>query len=384
VTPFAEVTRAAAAEENTARATTLDALLTPAAIVDLDRMEANLDRMQAYATSHGLGLRPHTKTHKSAVMAAEQVRRGAIGLTVAQLHEARVMSGVSRDILLAHPPVGAAKLARLLALPADVRLTVALDSSEALTALARAAAEAGRTIGVLVEVDVGMGRVGIPDAAAAAGLCRLCTTLDGVQWRGLMFYPGHIRQHVRAQSDAIADVNARLRDVRTRLRDVALEPEIVSAGSTPAAYASHLIEGLTEIRPGTYIFNDRTTAAMGACTWDDCAYSVLATVVSTAVPGQAVVDAGSKALAREDIRGADWPGLGALLDRPEVIVKGVSEEHGLLDLSNTSWRPRIGERVRIVPNHVCVSVNLHPQVWGVRGDAIAMSWRVEARGWEST
>ncbi|HEU0076191.1 MAG TPA: hypothetical protein VFQ76_01005, partial [Longimicrobiaceae bacterium] len=131
--------------------------------------------------------------------------------------------------------------------------------------------------------------------------------------------------------------------------------------------------------PGTHIFNDRTTAMVGACAWDECAYSVLATVVSTSVPGQAVVDAGSKALAREELR-ADGGGFGALLDRPEVTVKAVSEEHGLLDLSATDWRPRLGDRVRVVPNHVCVSVNLSDGLWGVRGDEVVAAWEVAGRG----
>jgi D-serine deaminase-like pyridoxal phosphate-dependent protein len=150
----------------------LDALLTPAAIVDLDRMEANLDRMAAYAASHGLALRPHVKTHKSPHLAAEQLRRGASGLTVAQLNEARIMADVSDDMLLAHPPVGAPKLERLLALPDHVRLRVALDSVEALDAVAAAAAGAGRQVGVLVELDLGMGRVGLGTSAETVRLCR--------------------------------------------------------------------------------------------------------------------------------------------------------------------------------------------------------------------
>jgi D-serine deaminase-like pyridoxal phosphate-dependent protein len=360
----------------------LASLLTPAALVDLDRMDANLDRMATYAREHGLALRPHTKTHKAAWLGAEQVRRGAAGLTVAQLNEASVMSGVTDDILLAHPPVGAAKLSRLLALPGSVRLTVALDSAEALEPLAAAAAAAGREIGVLIELDLGMGRVGIGDPAAAVRLCRRCVELDGVAWRGVMFYPGHIRQHVSEQAAEVTRVDAALQEFLAALADDGLTPETVSAGSTPAAYSSHLMRGVTEIRPGTYIFNDRITALIGACAWEDCAYSVLATVISTAVPGQAVVDAGAKALFREEMRGADATGFGALLDRPDVIVKGMSEEHGLLDLSATSWRPRVGDQVRIVPNHVCVSVNLHDTVWGVRGERIERSWVVAARGWD--
>ncbi|CAN5695975.1 alanine racemase [soil metagenome] len=361
----------------------MDELLTPCAVVDLDRMEANLDRMAGYAREHSLALRPHTKTHKSAVMAAEQMRRGAAGLTVAQLHEAQVMGSVADDILLAHPPVGAPKLTRLLGLPSHLRLTVALDSVETLDGLATAASAAGREIGVLVELDLGMGRVGIADAAEAVRLCQRCAALDGVAWRGLMFYPGHIREHVSLQEPALAAVDAALHHVIALLGDAGLDPPVVSAGSTPAAYSSHYIGGLTEIRPGTYIFNDRTTVATGACSRDDCAYSVLATVVSTAVSGQAVVDAGAKALFREELRGGDQTGFGALLDQPDVVVKAMSEEHGLLDLSTTSWRPRVGERVRIVPNHVCVSVNLHERVVGVRGEQPERVWAVEARGWET-
>jgi D-serine deaminase-like pyridoxal phosphate-dependent protein len=292
------------------------------------------------------------------------------------------MGDVSPDILLAHPPVGRPKLRRLFALPGGMRLIVALDSGAALDALAQAAVTHGREVGVLVELDLGMRRVGIADVDEAVGLCQRCTTLDGVSWRGIMFYPGHIREHVSRQDDAVAALDAALHTVLTRLGDAGLTPAIVSAGSTPAAYASHRVRGLTEIRPGTYIYNDRTTAELGACSWDECAYTVLATVISTAVPGQAVVDAGSKALFREELRGSAANGFGALLDRPEVIVKGMSEEHGLLDLSQTDWRPRVGDIVRIVPNHVCVSVNLHDTIWGVRGERIERSWTVAGRGWE--
>lgn len=378
--PFLEVARAAST--SAAQPVTLDTLLTPAAVVDLDRMEANLDQMASYVRQHGLGLRPHTKTHKAPGLAAEQIRRGAIGLTVAQLHEAQVMGDVSPDILLAHPPVGAAKLRRLFSLPAGLRLIVALDSAAALDALEHSAVAHGREIGVLIELDLGMCRVGVSDVTEAVRLCRRCTTLDGVRWRGIMFYPGHIREHVTRQDEALASLDAALHAVLTALGDAGLTPAIVSAGSTPAAYASHRIRGLTEIRPGTYIYNDRTTAELGACRWEDCAYTVLATVISTAVPGQAVVDAGSKALFREELRGNVANGFGALLDRPEVIVKGMSEEHGLLDLSRTDWQPRVGDTVRIVPNHVCVSVNLHDTVWGVRGVRVERSWPVAARGWE--
>jgi D-serine deaminase-like pyridoxal phosphate-dependent protein len=354
---------------------------TPAAVVDLARMSANLDRMADYSARHALALRPHTKTHKSPEMAKEQLRRGAAGVTVATLREAEVMATVAHDILLAYPPVGPGKIERLLALPEDVRVTVALDSREVLEMVASAAAAAGREIGVLVELDVGMRRVGIGDPVEASTLARRACDRAAVEYRGITFYPGHIREPVSQQSPALGRLKGDLARFLEIFERDGVTPVIVSGGSTPTAFASHQLDALTEIRPGTYIFNDRTTAEVGACAWEDCAYTVLATVVSTAVPGQAVVDAGSKALTREELRAPEAAGFGALVDRRDVVVKALSEEHGLLDLSRTEWRPRIGDRVRIVPNHVCVSVNMHARVWGIEGDQVRESWEVAARGW---
>jgi len=281
---------------------TIADLETPAPVVDLDILTHNLDAMASYSALHGLELRPHVKTHKSPRIAADQVRMGAVGLTCATPREMEVMSDVSRDLLLAYPPIGAAKLARLMTLPRDVRLTVAVDSATAIV-------------------------------------------------------------------------------LRTLERE-GLAPNVVSGGSTPSAWRMHEIPGLTEVRPGTYVYNDRTTAALGACSWDDCALTVLATVVSTAVPGQAVIDAGSKSLGREPMRGTEGEGFGALLDRPDVVVARLSEEHGILDISKTDWRPVVGDQVRVVPNHVCVVVHLNDEIHGVRGDVVETSWPVSARGRE--
>ena len=358
---------------------TLDQMETPAAVVDVDRMYANIRRAADYTREHGLAWRPHAKTHKVPALAAEQVKAGAVGVTVATVREAEVMAGSVDDLLLAYPPFGRAKLERLMALPERVRLTVGLDSAEALRGLAEAARAAGRRVGVLVEVDAGMGRVGVQSAGDAVALARAAADEEGIDYRGVMFYPGHVRDNVDRQDDALAALSRRVDGVLEALGRAGVPARVVSGGSTPTFWRSHEVDGVTEVRPGTNIFNDRTTAEIGACAWDEVAYSVLATVVSTAVPGQAVVDAGSKALAKEEIR-AETVGYGALLDRPEVIVKSVSEEHGLLDLSRTDWRPRVGERVRIVPNHVCVSVNLHERLYGVRGQDVAEIWDVAARG----
>ena len=359
-------------------------LETPCAVVDLDRLAFNLDRMAAYAALHGLALRPHVKTHKAPRVAAEQMRLGATGLTCATPRELEVLSDVARDLLLAHPPVGA-KVARVLALPPQVRLTVALDSAEAVEQLAAAARRAFRQVGVYVEVDLGMRRVGVQGPAAAVDLAELVASRPSLRYAGVAFYPGHVRERVGEQDAKLARLAADLSAVLDALEEADLAPPAVSGGSTPAAWRMHEVAGVTEVRPGTYVYNDRTTERTGACDWDDCALTVLATVVSTAVPGQAVIDAGSKALGREPMEaatGADpsGDGFGALLDRPEVRVARMSEEHGILDLRHTDWHPSVGDQVRVVPNHACIVVHLHDLVHGARGEVVETSWPVAARG----
>ncbi|MFN2565230.1 MAG: alanine racemase [Gemmatimonadaceae bacterium] len=364
------------------QAMTFDDLETPIPLVDLDRMERNLDRVAAYASQHGLALRPHIKTHKSPRIAAEQMRRGAVGVTCATPREAEVMSEVSDDILLAYPPVGAVRARRVVSVPDRTRVTVALDSATAVEHLTAAARPVGRSIAVYVELDLGMHRVGVPSVEQAIELARLVRRSPPLEYAGIAFYPGHIREPVGEQDAKLDEVGRALRDAVAALSRAGVRPPVVSGGSTPTVWRSHELDDVTEIRPGTYVFNDRTTAEIGACAWDDCALTVLATVVSTAVPGQAVVDAGTKALGREPIRGAAAEGFGALLDCPDVLVKAMSEEHGMLDLSHTSWRPEVGERVQVVPNHVCVVVHLNDIVYGTRNGSIETSWPVAARGRE--
>lgn len=354
-------------------------LETPAPLVDLDRMERNITRMAGYARQHGIALRPHIKTHKSQRVAAQQIAAGAVGLTCATPAEAVVMSAVCNDLLLAYPPVGA-KAERLLSVPPSVRVTVSLDSARAIDDLALVARRSDREIGVYVEVDVGMHRVGVPTVDEAIALARHVRASAPLQFAGVAFYPGHIRSTVASQDGELATLTADIGRMLVAFDRAGLPPAIVSGGSTPTMWRTHEMIGVTEMRPGTYVYNDRTTAEIGACSWDDCAFSVLATVVSTAVPGQAVIDAGAKALGREPMRGASGEGFGALLNQPDVVVARMSEEHGILDLSRTDWRPSVGDLVRVVPNHVCIVVHLNDLMYGVRGDRVDTSWPVDARG----
>lgn len=357
----------------------LDRLATPVGVVDLERARRNARRVAAYCREHGLGWRPHVKTHKSLRLARMELEAGATGLTVATPREAEVMAEVCRDLLLAYPPVGPHVLDRILSLPEEVRLRVALDDRAVLTELAGAAGERGREVGVLVEIDVGARRVGVATPAEVVALAGQAAASPGVRFDGVAFYPGHIRVPPERQGPLLEEVATLLGEVVGALAAEGLAPDIVSGGSTPTLFSSHQIPHLTEIRPGTFLLNDRDALALGVAGEAELAYSVLATVVSTAVPGRAVVDAGTKALGKEARGGGS--DFGILLDHTEVPIVSLSEEHGVLDVSETEWRPRVGERVRVLPNHVCVSVNLQDRIAVVTEDGIH-EWALEGRGRE--
>ena len=358
----------------------LNELETPALVVDVARMHENLDRAAAYARAHGIALRPHIKTHKSPLLAREQMERGATGLTCATPYEAEVMSEVADDLLVMYPPVGAQRAQRLAQLAERVRLTVALDSEIAAKELSRAASEVGSSVGVYVELDAGMHRVGVQSPGDAVALARRVQDLPGLEVTGLAFYPGHVRGPVAEHQPQLVALARLVAEIRSAFGDAGLPNDVVSAGSTPTMWQTHQIAGVSEMRPGTYIFNDRSTVETGACRLGECALTVLATVVSISVPGQAVIDAGAKALGREPMSGGPGEGFGRLASDPNVVVKAMSEEHGMLDLSRSSWRPRVGDRVQVLPNHVCIVVHLADVVYGVRDGGVVSSWPVAARG----
>ncbi len=357
--------------------TSLEDVETPAGVADLAKVRANVARVVSYCREHGIAWRPHIKTHKCTRMARLQLEAGVQGLTVATPREAEVMSTVCDDLLLAYPVMGDSKLDRVMAIPDHVRLTVGLDSEEALRAVAAAAQRAGRSTRILVEVDLGMSRVGLETKEEAVRLAGKVGDLDGVEYSGLMFYPGHIRGPQEGQDAELEILASDLRALYAALDEEGLTPEVVSGGSTPTLWRSHELPGLTEIRSGTAIFFDREGLNIAVAGPEDMAYTVLATVVSTSIDGQAAIDAGSKALSKEG-RGGD-EGFAVLLDHPEVVVKGVSEEHGVLDLSKSDWQPRVGDLVRVLPNHVCVSVNLQDDLLVLVDDSLER-WPLEARG----
>jgi len=360
----------------------ISSLDTPALLVDLDKTEANLDRAAGYARRHGLLLRPHTKTHKSPLIARMQLDRGAAGLTVAKVGEAEVMAreGVP-NLLLAYPVWGDAKWRRLVEVAKRLPVTVALDSAETARGLSRHAQQAGITLGILVEADLGMRRCGLPPGEGLVRLAQAVSVMGGLRLDGLMFYPGHINLAAEAGEQQIETLRNELRAVLESFQTNGLPTEVVSGGSTPTLFQSHTIEGMTEVRPGTYVFNDRTQVASGACTWQDCAVTVLVTVVSTPRPDTAVIDGGSKTFTSDPLRPGGDGGFGRVVEMPSARFHKMNEEHGLLDLrEHAGPRPRIGQRLRIIPNHVCVTVNMHETAYGLRGDSVQLSWPVAGRG----
>jgi D-serine deaminase-like pyridoxal phosphate-dependent protein len=353
---------------------------TPALVVDLDVMERNLRRAAEYARQHGLRLRPHTKTHKSTRIATRQLESGAVGLTVAKTGEAEVMLAAgSPELLVAYPVIGAAKLARLMRVARSTRLTVALDSVFAARGLSAAAADAGVTVGVLAEMDVGLGRVGV-DPAELPALAGAIARLPGLAFEGIAFYPGHIKSVDETGLGAIAQTGEIVAGALDGLRRAGLEARVVSGGSTPTLFHTHLMAGVNEIRPGTYVFNDLNTFYYGACALEDCAASILVTVVSTARPGQMVVDGGSKTFSSDGFADPTRPSFGRVVEAPGCRFHRMNEEHGYIDVTGAERSFAPGDRVRIIPNHICAAVNLHEQVYGLRNGRVEETWKVEARG----
>src|SRR5579872_3153685 len=330
---------------------------TPALVVDLDIMDSNLHRVADYTKQHGLRLRPHTKTHKSTRIGKRQLDAGAAGLTVAKVSEAEVMLGAEpADLLVAYPIIGRTKLERLMVVARRTRVTVSLDSNFAARQLSDAARQAQVEIGVLAEVDVGLGRVGVSPGAQLLQLAQAIEKLPHLTFEGITFYPGQVKDLEESGLRALAEVGELLHSILAEFRAAGIEVKIVSGGSTPTLYHSHELAGLTEIRPGTYVYNDVNTVRSGGCGMEDCAASILATVVSTARPGQMIVDGGSKTFSSDRLANSSEVTFGYLVEAPEASFHKMNEEHGYVDVTKVSRDFAVGDRVHIIPNHICVAV----------------------------
>lgn len=342
---------------------------TPAVAVDLDKVERNIARLQAACDRAGVKNRPHIKTHKSPVIARLQKDAGASGITCQKIGEAEVFSEAGfEDILISYNLIGEEKMGRLAQVMRRADVTVAADNPTVVAGLPRAAELSGRTLNVVVECDTGRKRAGVETAAEAIALARDIAARPGLSFAGFMLY---------APETAMAETQRFLDEATAGVREAGLSPRIVSTGGTPNVANLGRIAGSTEHRAGTYVFNDRMMLACGAATLDDCALTVVATVVSRAGPERGILDAGSKTLTT-DTGGLEGHGL--ILEHPEAKIAKFAEEHGFLDLSRCNDRPKVGDVVRVIPNHVCVVVNMVDRLVATRGEEIVGEIPVAARG----
>jgi D-serine deaminase-like pyridoxal phosphate-dependent protein len=344
-------------------------LETPVPVINIDVVERNLRRWQERCNMADFANRPHIKTHKLVPFAKAQMELGASGITVQKLGEAEVMAdaGVT-DILLTFNVVGRHKLQRLSALMKQTDIKVVADNMDVLEGLTHAAAEAGRILSVLVECDTGAARNGVQSPQAALQLAQAIDAMPGLSFGGLMTLPKNgARPHMAAFLEEAGNI----------ISKSGLEVPAVSTGGSPDMWKDEGLAHVSEYRAGTYIYMDRMQIAAGSATPDDCALTVLSTVVSVPTGDRAMIDAGSKSLT-SDLVGLE--GYGEVRSLSGARVYNLSEEHGFLDISRLNDKPKVGDLVRITPNHVCPVTNLFDKVVIVRGDEVLGAVKVDARG----
>ncbi|MFD0696116.1 alanine racemase [Paenibacillus sp. GCM10027628] len=356
----------------------LAALETPCLMIDAERMERNIEKMADVARQHGVKLRPHAKTHKMPSIALQQIAAGAVGITVAKVSEAEVMAahGVS-SIFIAYPLVTESKIERAIRLSERIELIVGVDSLAGAQRLEQTASRLGHSLQVRLEIDTGFRRTGVLYeqaellACAIAGMPHL--RLTGIYtFRGAIL-AGKPTLDLAAAGKEEGELMVQLAE-RIRAQGIAITD--VSVGSTPTAAYAAAVDGVTEVRPGTYVFQDRMQARYGVCSLADCAGSVLVTVVSRPSADLAIVDGGSKTFAT-DVQPGTAPlqlaGFGHIVGLDDALLVRMSEEHGMLQLGPEAQRSaglEVGDRLRIIPNHICSTVNLHNEVILQRGETL--------------
>ncbi len=364
---------------------------TPAVVVDQSRLAANIDRMQAAANAAGLRLRPHAKTHKSPAIATRQLAAGAVGITCAKLGEAEVFAAAGiRDIRIAYP-LHPSNAGRVIALPDRAALSIVVDHPRIAREWSSAMLRAGRTLPVLVKVDVGFHRCGVnPASPDAIGLVTLVANLPGLELQGLLSHAGHA-YHADSEETLCTiarDEAGTLRGLRALARERGIEIREISVGATATARFSAQDRRLTELRPGNYVYNDRTQVGLAACAIDQCALTVVATVVSKPAADRVIFDSGSKTLSSDAARGfRAQEGYGAVFIDPEsieldedLLIERLSEEHATVRARSGSTRLEPGDRVRILPNHSCVVSNLMDEIHVADGATLIERLPVAARG----
>jgi len=361
-------------------------LETPHLLIDGAKMDRNIEKMATVAHERGVKLRPHVKTHKIPMIARRQLESGAAGITVAKVSEAEVMAenGI-RDIFIAYPLVTESKIRRAIRLSREgVRLIVGADSLEGGSRLSRVAALEDHELEVRLEVDTGLRRTGV-SLEGAVELAAGITGLEKVRLTGIYTYRGAVLESGVPTLDlkqAGLEEGKLMVSLADQLRERGIEVEDVSLGSTPTAVYAGEVDGVTEIRPGTYVFYDRMQTRLGACSLEECAATVVATVVSRPSEDLAIIDGGSKTFATDVPPGTkplNLKGFGHVVGFPDAVLERLTEEHGMLRV-RSEHDLEVGDVVQIIPNHVCSTVNLHDEVFFADGSGTVEQIEVSARG----
>ena len=356
---------------------------TPALLIDLDIVDHNLERMQEKATDYGVALRPHIKTHKIPELALLQMRLGAHGITAAKVSEAEVMAAAGiENIFVANQIVTKEKLNRLAALSKEVSISIGLDSVVAARKLSDVFAASGLTIEYLIEINSGLNRCGVLPGKEAVELFQAVDILPSLRFKGIFTHAGQVYG-----ADSLSEVKEISRFESTIMAEtvqafveVGTSPDIVSVGSTPTMKVWQGHEAVNEIRPGNYIFHDAIQVSLGSTTLEECALSIVATVISRPEKERAILDGGSKAFGLD--KGAHGKemvtGFGMVLGTKAILAR-LSEEHGIMTLDPTVDLD-IGDKVRIIPNHACTVMNLFDRAYGMRNGKLVEEFKIAARG----
>lgn len=342
-------------------------LETPSVIIDYEIMNRNIEGLAKLSRDRKVALRPHAKTHKIPEIAKLQLAVGAVGVTVAKLSEAEVMAahGIN-DLFVAYPIVTDSKVEKAIELSSRVKLMIGVDSLQGALSLSAAALRHRTSLQVRLEIDTGLGRTGVLYDEAVTLACQIAK-LPGLNLRGIYTFRGSFMQGKPTLDIVRAGVEEGewMVDLAARIREAGVDVQDVSVGSTPTSAYAATVAGVTEVRPGTYVFQDRMQAALGVCGLEDCAATVCVTVVSRPAPDRMIIDGGSKTFATDvqpGVQPLDLQGYGYIKEAPHAILERLSEEHGMVRIS-AGDRFEVGDKLHVIPNHICSTINLHNQVY---------------------
>ena len=355
---------------------------TPVAIIDLDIMERNISDMVEFTKNVGVQLRPHIKTHKTPEITRKQLEAGSTGITCAKLGEAEVMAeaAASKDIFIANLIVGEDKIRRLLNLAERIKISVGVDSVENSQPISDAAIERGLKLPMLIKIDVGLKRSGVPFGKPAVELAKRIKAMPGLELSGIYTHEGQVysaTNYEQVQQFAWESGEMMVQTAEM-IRKSGIEIDTVSVGATPSARITCTVPGVTETRPGTYVFNDFYQIKLGVVEEKDCAMTILTTVISVPDRERAIIDAGTKSFFSD--KSSDFGVYGLVKGMPHVALVKAYEEHGVLKIDSSKGKLKVGDKLEIIPNHICPAVNLFDELVGIRNDNITLIWNVAARG----